>query len=341
MKNLELLEEMIVQRYISVQKHPEVELFIYNYTAAAQYDCLWNEWTLNCRGLIMNADREIVARPFPKFFNLDEVGIQNLPNSNFEVYDKLDGSLGIMYFVENTPFIATRGSFQSDQAYRANQLLSTKYCHCFSQLNSSYTYLFEIIYPENRIVVDYGGAEELILIAIIDTMSGENLPLADIGFPLVKKYDGIKDIAELQKMSAENAEGFVIQYENGLRVKLKLEEYVRLHRIVTQISNIDIWEYLSEGKSFHEILDRVPDEFYNWVKVTKKKLELQYHSIEDLCKQEFQVLDSRKETAAYFLTCKYPAVLFLMLDGRDYSKEIWKRIRPVYERPFNSISDSV
>ena len=64
----------------------------------------------------------------------------------FEVYEKMDGSLGISYTVDNEIFIATRGSFVSDQSVKANELLNTKYALAKSKMNSGITYLFEIIY---------------------------------------------------------------------------------------------------------------------------------------------------------------------------------------------------
>ncbi len=47
------LQKMIDERYISVQKHPTEELYIYNYTQKAQFDRVWNNETLNCRGLVL------------------------------------------------------------------------------------------------------------------------------------------------------------------------------------------------------------------------------------------------------------------------------------------------
>ena len=46
---------------------------------------------------------------------------------------------------------------------------------------------------------------------------------------------------------------------------------------LTNISSRDIWEYLKDGKPMDEILDKVPDEFYNWVKDTKEELLNQYN----------------------------------------------------------------
>lgn len=340
MKNIDLLQEMIREGYIQVQKHPEQDLFIYNYTSKAQYDRVWNEITLVCRGLILDAERNVVARPFRKFFNLGEHENQILPDEPFEVYEKMDGSLGVLYWANGEPFMATRGSFASDQAVKANAMLRTQYASALANLSADKTYLFEIIYPENRIVVNYGDVEQLVLLAIIDNATGVDLPLEDLGFPVVKMYDGIKDLQTLKTLEENNREGFVVKYKSGLRYKVKFEEYLRIHRIVTQISSIDIWEYLRAGMPFDEILDRVPDEFYQWVKAIKEELENKYRAIEIEAQAEFKVLENRKETALYFLTCKYPSVLFQMLDGKRYADAIWKQLRPAFSKPFSNDTES-
>lgn len=326
---------MISKNYVRVNKHPEHDLYIYNYTQNAQFERVWNEVTLACRGLILDQNDNVIARPFPKFFNLGEMENQVLPDSTFEVYDKMDGSLGILYWINDVPFMASRGSFASDQSDKANEMLHGKYRNSWSLLDKTKTYLFEIIYPQNRIVLDYGATEELVLLAIVDIKTGAEFPLENIGFPVVEKYDGIKDIMTLKGLDVNNKEGFIIKYANNFRVKIKFEEYLRLHRIVTQVSNVNIWEYLKTNQPMEEILERVPDEFFDWVKQTKGDLENQYSVIENQCKNDFKILESRKETALYFLTCQYSGVLFAMLDNRDYSQIIWKMIRPTFEKPFN------
>ncbi len=334
MMNIKELQKMIDAKYIRVQKHPTEELYIYNYTAKVQYDRVWNEHTLACRGLILDGQGHFVARPFPKFFNLGELETQTIPNLPFDVYEKMDGSLGISYWVDGTFFIATRGSFDSEQSQKANEMLRSKYQVAVAQMNANYTYLFEIIYPENRIVLDYGDREELVLLGIIETQSGVELPLKDIGFPVVKTYDGISDIADLKGLELENKEGFVVKFSNSFRLKVKFEEYLRLHRIMTRVTSYNIWEYLKSGEPMDEILEQMPDEFYDWAKATKEALEVNFRAIENKAKADFKVLATRKETAAYFLTQDYPSILFLMLDGRDYADAIWRLVKPEYERPF-------
>lgn len=75
----------------------------------------------------------------------------------------------------------------------------------------------------------------------------------------MKRFDGIKDLNHLKTLEEENKEGFVVRFQNGMRVKTKFAEYVRLHRIITGISNVAIWEYLKDGRSFDELISKVPD----------------------------------------------------------------------------------
>lgn len=334
--NIQALKQLIAGDYINVQKHPTADLYIYNYSPKAQYDRLWNEWTLACRGLIMNNLYEIIARPFQKFFNLEESENLILPDEAFEVYEKMDGSLGILYWVDSEPFIATRGSFTSEQAKFATELLYTKYADAIKYLDPTKTYLFEIIYPENRIVIDYGDEQKLVLLAIIDTKSGAEIPLSNVDgfFEIVKRYDGLNDLQQLKTLEENNREGFVVKFNNGYRLKVKFAEYVRIHQIVTRVSTVNIWEYLKEGQDLLPILERVPDEFYDWVKQTNAKLLNDFAQIEAEAKSEFKILATKKETALYYQTCKYPAILFKMMENRPYDHIIWKMIRPKFEKPF-------
>lgn len=331
----DLLIKYVEEKLVLVQKHPNYDLYIYNYTPKVQYEKLWDEITLMCRGLILDSEMNVIAKPFGKFFNIEEHTENELPKLPFDVYEKMDGSLGILYWIENNPFIATRGSFNSEQSIHACKVLYEKYSHIFNLLDKNSTYLFEIIYPQNKIVVDYGDMDDLVLLTIIDNNTGIER-VENIGFPIVKKYNGINDLNELKKLEENNKEGFVIRFKNGFRIKMKFSEYVRLHRIITNVSNITIWEYLSQNKSFDELLEKVPDEFYQFVKQTKKEIEQNYKNVLDQCLIDYKELNTRKETSLYFETKKHPHILFSMLDKKDYSKIIWKIIKPKYQKPFKS-----
>ena len=118
--NLEELKKR--DKYIFCQRHPDEPLIIWNYTHACQYDKAWDEYTKMCRGLITNLDGRVLARPFSKFFNLnesEESKIENLPAIESEIYEKLDGSFLIQYYSnydkdDNKVYVATRGSVKSD-----------------------------------------------------------------------------------------------------------------------------------------------------------------------------------------------------------------------------------
>ena len=102
--------------------HPGAALTIYNYTKVAQFTPeLWNHVTDLCRGLIVDAERNLVARGFEKFWNLDdarhpETLMANLPTTPPVLTRKMDGSLGIGYALAGKWYVATRGSFDSEQA---------------------------------------------------------------------------------------------------------------------------------------------------------------------------------------------------------------------------------
>ncbi len=313
--------------YISEQHHPEWSLRILNYTQRCQFDWRWNSQTMQCRGLIVDDAWNIIARPFPKFFSVEQLG-GVIPVEPFEAYEKLDGSLGILYFVDGKPQMASRGSFISEQAQRANAMLESKYKD--AKLDPSFTYLFEIIYPENRIVVDYGGREELVLLAIIETATGKEWPLHsyDSVFPVVKRYDGFSQFDELLANQDSSREGFVVRFESGQRVKIKFDEYKRLHKLLTGVSPKAIWEVLKSGSDISKVIERVPDEFFKWVRETENDLRGAFASIEADARSEMRYVGTRKELAERFKKCRYPAVMFNMLDNKDYSETIWKLIKP-------------
>jgi len=340
--------------YIKEELSPSGNLIIWNYTCKCQYDNAWDEYTMICRGLITDLKGNIIARPFPKFFNVNETEstmIKNLPSEIPVITEKLDGSLGILYKEDNQLKIATRGSFISDQALWATKWIQERFT--VNDFEDGYTYLFEIIYPDNRIVVDYKDMEELILLAIIHTETGiESYVDADMeirvyGKPdynlkYAKVIDGdINQIMEKIKTLDGNEEGFVARYSicsNGLRVKFKGEEYKRIHKLLTQFSTISIWENLKAGNDISSICSDVPDEFYNWIKEEKEKLENKYYKIySNLITILWYVLkiEGRKERAL-FLQKNYPdylSIVFAMLDDKFKEEMIWKRIRPEFSLP--------
>lgn len=223
-----ILDFLLDCGYITKAKHPVVDLFLYNYTDKCKQEEYWNEVTLWCRGLILNADNEVQYKPFKKFFEYEQLYAEFSPtNTDYKVYEKKDGFLGIMYWVNELPYIATRDSFISYPAINANIILYTKYSNLFGRLNPRYTYLFEIVYPNDFLIIDYGAIEDLFLIGIYDNLKMTEVSLDKISlhFPRVRIFDSKQTLVQLLHQNVANEEGYVLLYPNGFRLKIKFRDY--------------------------------------------------------------------------------------------------------------------
>jgi hypothetical protein len=265
---LETLNKYYEDGWLIKQTHPTLPLTIWNYSQTTQYEGKWDEITLQCRGLVTDDMGNVVARPFKKFFNMEEG--KHTPTEEFDVYEKMDGSLIIVFWYDGGWVVASRGSFISDQAIGASKIFFEGLDHNFS---IGITYLFEFTAKWNRIVVDYGDEDNLTLLGAIRTddeteATYEQLEMIARGAncDVVKRYDGIKDYSTLKGIIKDNQEGFVIRFSNGERMKIKGEEYLRLHKIMTEISTKSVWEVLSNGDNMEDLLKDVPDEFYTKIK---------------------------------------------------------------------------
>lgn len=326
------LEKEIELGYIHKKKHPEYPIYLYDYSCNAQFEKHWNDVTLNCRGLILDENYNVIAKPFPKFFNYEELSELNIkiPDEPWEIYSKEDGSLGILYQYDKKTFIATRCSFISNQAKWATNYLNKNYPGI--PFNKTRTYLFEIIYPENRIVVDYKNKEKLLLLAILDNNKNKEYPTEGLGFETPMKYIGVKKFETVRDtIKRKNAEGFVIKFKSGLRVKMKYKEYVELHKIFSGINErIVIEHYIN--KTLDKVYSVIPDEMYNWVKKVVQDYEEKVKNILDKSEILFKSLhlhndDSRKDKALRINTLQesiFRSILFLKLSNGDVMPIIHK-----------------
>lgn len=299
--DVKLLANMLGDGYVRAQTHPDCTYMIYNYTEKTAYEGVWNDVTRQCRGLIVDyVTSDVVARPFRKFFNYGQAGAPDLDlNARVTVTDKADGSLGILYRMPDGDWrIATRGSFTSEQAIHATELFKSKYAGHWNPLHN-YTYLFEIIYPENRIVLDYHKMDDLILLGAVDIASGKSISRSmwtSWSGSIITQFEYYTLHDALAAQPRENAEGLVVHFfENDERVKIKQDDYVALHRILTGTTARTVWTYLAVNACKHlikeskhwgsrlgidpkraeeilavgddwytKLIAGVPDEFYAW-----------------------------------------------------------------------------
>jgi hypothetical protein len=398
--NKEILDKYVAEGWLSRQVHPTLPLSIYNYTQETQYEKYWDSITLACRGVVVDHETgEVLVRPFPKFFNWEEVA-DRVPVTGDYVYvqEKMDGSLGILFYYEkrltleeryniwfnnnvvsgmernfdptklpdfNDPYyeptpvtrgewvMATRGSFTSEQAVKG--LAIARRLFNLDAFKKSVTYLCEIIYPENRIVVDY-SEEKLVFL-------GASIPRAELNWTVATTIFIESEIKPeyivkteqyflfgegmynaLKEKNLENKEGYVLRfYPSNFRMKIKFEDYIKLHRVLTQCSSYDIWENLKQfDKLPNELLDNIPDEFYKWVEGLEISIRLNFNKIrvehEAMVAKAREEFTEKRDFALWVNSLNRAGInhslLFAIWDGKDAAPYIWPMVKPRYEKPF-------
>ena len=203
---------------------------------------------------------------------------------------------------------------------------------------------------QNKIVVDY-DFESLLCLGMIDHQTGKELSRSEIeqwcatnDFLIVSKFS--KTLSECIEDDRKNAEGVVLTYPStGLKIKIKIPDYVRLHKILTGLSLKSVWELLRDGQ--HRTIEdwiadpTMPETFKVWVSGVRDDLYRQYSEINTCALNIFEskpVLDlfmpykeSRKILAAYFTkeeNRQYSSLLFSILDGKSIDQSIWRMIEP-------------
>lgn len=351
--------------HVTRKTHPTLPLSIYTYTRECQYGHIWTPVTMRCRGLIADDKTgEVVAIPFPKIFVTGMHGVFDfappLPAEPFEIFEKADGSLIIAFHYDGRWHAASKGSFISEQAQWAQAVLDAA---DLSNLDPGVTYLAEAIYPANRIVVDYGQREELMLLAAYRPEDGTEEPMSVVAAhwkaigPVVRSW-GVRDgLAELEELAVASTtldgtavggteeEGYVIRYASGARAKIKLSSYLTLHKLFTGTNEKTIWEVLASGQEPSVLFDQVPDEFADWARGIAAGLREQHGAIVTEANAAYRGIiaelpadPDRKTFALAAVQSDYRSALFLIHDGRDQavSDWAWKQIKPRGDKPYKN-----
>jgi len=243
-------------------------------------------------------------------------------------------SLGILYR-NNGHRVATRGAFHSEQAEWATKFLNTHFD--LKDLPNDLTLLFEIIYPENRVVVDYHGEEKLVLLAARNRLTGGYLPFfPDVyemgqkyGFPLPKvfTFNNVSDIIRRTGSLSVDEEGFVVEFSDGQRFKIKGDRYLEMHRLIFGLSfKNTLLAVMNDTVNY--VRSQLPDEFLKdfnrWVNEiqttiaeTKRDVQAAFDAAPKATRKDFAiwVMENHKPLAPY---------LFAMFDGKDILPTIYK-----------------
>jgi hypothetical protein len=239
-----------------------------------------------CRGIILEKHtNKICCHALDKFFNAGETGkAAAIDESSARYLEKLDGSI-IKLFHHNGQWLWASNNMINlfDVTFREHNFgafLTEVITHCSKQdsvekafhsyaaLNPSVCFFFELIHPENRIVVQYKekrlvflGARNVDTHQEYDEREWKNLNLPDfIQLPrdFTSEFKSVQQCVEFAKNLSVDQEGFVVVDKNFNRVKVKGEAYVRMHHFGSKvIKTEEILESILKGEQ-SEILAYQP-----------------------------------------------------------------------------------
>jgi RNA ligase len=287
----------------------------------------------------------------------DKIDLYELAKKPFFALKKYDGSFAIHYQYKDKDYIATKGSFSSEQAQWATKWFREHIRS--SEMLKTHTYLFEMIYPENKIVVDYGDTEDLVLLGVINKETGEEMSYAAlkeegkrIGATVAeaKEFNSLDELYAHCKGLPATEEGFVVNFHNGLKVKIKGDEYCKIHRILAHMTPLAFWNAwdLEEKDIPKGFMVVMPEEFREITDLLYKQIYALHWDAFNKIEESYMKLMERFsldiDHKTLYLTGKelYPdQINEMMFYHKEKFYKLWlgihRRVRPT----FNVLPDSV
>lgn len=316
-----------------------------------KYDQINSDFSLDivkeARGLILKENTwEVVCYPFNKFFNVGETNADKIDWNSAVVQEKIDGSL-IKVWCDTTeePYtwhVSTNGCIDAFKSETPNNLSKQKtfgelFMSVFdntllTELNKDYTYMFELVSPYTKIVVNY-PLTDIYHIGTRDNITEKEIE-CDIGIQKPKRFN-LKTEEEVKSDASNlpyNEEGYVVVDKYYHRVKIKSPSYVNAHRLVNN-------HIINKEKVLELIISNDQEEFLCYFPEYKNDFNLvqrQYNKFKkDLIKAENKIrklikkAKDRKELALslYNELPDYMTMGFLMYDNKienyeDYLKNL-------------------
>jgi RNA ligase len=267
-----------INSLVTLDFHPQIPVLLLNYTQVAhntlhEFPKGWTMPLRQCRGIVFDFYGNLLAKPFPKFFNYGQhPESTKLPDRRYTATEKKDGHLGIIFEYKDKLYITTRGSFTSPTVAIAQQMLEEyiKNNNWQDSFCDDVTVLVEILHPKTRVYTDYQEFKDFILIGAYSRSKLNDYNFTDLQIlseklqlPLVRIKRG-KTIADLlaliKNKEIKNQEGFVIHFDNDLRVKLKFESYIGL-MVADKLSYKYLMQRAISG-NLDRMLETLPEEVY-------------------------------------------------------------------------------
>lgn len=293
------------------------------------------------RGVIIDLiGLKIVCRPFTKFFNYAEQLADTIEWESAVVEEKLDGSIikfwwdgaadqwqmstnGVIYG-HAVPVMFARFGVHTfgDMVREATGKSWREVGSMLSERNA--THIFEIVGPENRVVVPY-DKHRLVYLTSFNNMTGVEHTF-DFPFERPARFD-FSDLDSILAYASGDFntfrnEGFVVRDRFSRRIKIKTEDYLRLHRLRGENSPttrrfIELWktneseEFLSYFPEYRDAYDEV----VRRIEVVVASL----HELEAFVNSGANM--ERKDFAKQALGTRCPVYLFGRIDKKWSSPE--------------------
>jgi len=328
---LEICEKSSGLFYESRYFHDGYQISIFNYRLTTYNDFVnYNAFELRGITFVFNVDGSVYKRflLMEKFFNVNEnesTLLENIKDKKVNsVYLKEDGSIISFIELPNGKILAkSKTSIESEQAIMAQKLFETnlkinefvKDC-----LSKDLSPIFEYVGPMNRVVVKYNNSD-LILLRLRDNRTGEYLSTEkyDISKPMNFKFS-LNDLISL-KASLEGIEGWIVEFVDGQKVKIKTDWYYSLHRILTDYSNRedylidmilnekidDVLSVLDHGSESRIFVDRV-------ISKTNENIKGMIQEIDSVLSR---YNGDRKEFSIKYKDQPYFGIIIQVVSGKD------------------------
>lgn len=262
----------------------------FNFTRNAFYSKKWNECTCKARGLFVDTEKDkVVARGYEKFFNVNERKETELEHLMVKFKDKIicykkeNGFLGILSYVNNELFFASKSTNEGDFAQyfkniydksNINKLELENYLK-----NNDVSLTFEVIDVENDPhIIEYNESKLVLLDIIHNDYEFKREPYEKVQElsklinceckSIYAEFNNVRDFHKWylentneDDMSKEDIEGVVIECSR-IMTKLKFPYY-------------NFWKYMRRIKEqvLHKsnvklsgLYNALANYFYAWVK---------------------------------------------------------------------------
>lgn len=145
----EKLQEFVTANPKLVQRKESTRypgLFVIKYKRNVFWDNLWNDVLVECRGLVVDADWNIVIQPFTKIFNRGENGTDIDRDAEVVAIRKVNGFMAAATYVEgHGVVVSTTGSLDSDFVTLAEKYITPENKGVIDRYGRGITFIFEIV----------------------------------------------------------------------------------------------------------------------------------------------------------------------------------------------------